>query len=247
VQDRSTVPAIKNTITTWWHENAVRVGSFETLRRFVIGMYDFFLDSMPEMRQRRFGDLDYDFDFRVNTTAGTVGWRDRLLGVFHSPYQATDPDLFREMMAILPEDITSFVFIDIGSGKGRALLMASDYPFKKILGVELLPGLNRVALQNIRHYKSASQRCADIDSVCADARVFTFPADPLVVYLFNPLPECGLVDLMNHLSESVVRNPREVWVLYHNPILEPVLESIPALQKVSGTAQYVLYHSNAGS
>ena len=247
MQDASLRPSFKNTIKTWWHENAVRVGSFETLRRFMVGIYDFLRDSVPQMRQRRFGDLDYDFDFRVNTTAGTVGWRDRLLGVFHSPYQATDPDLFREMMASLPDDLTSFVFIDIGSGKGRALLMASDYPFKKILGVELLPDLNRVALQNIRDYKSATQQCGSIDSVCADARVFEFPPDPLVVYLFNPLPEDGLVGLMHHLSESIVRNPREVWVLYHNPILERVLESLPTFQKVSGTAQYVLYRSKAGS
>ena len=68
----------------------------------MVGVYDFLRDSLPQMRQRRFGDLDYDFDFRVNTTAGTVGWHDRLLGIFHSPYQATDPDLFREMMASLP-------------------------------------------------------------------------------------------------------------------------------------------------
>ena len=247
MQDASPSPSFKNTLNSWWHENAVRVGSFETLRRFMVGIYDFLGDSVPQMRQRRFGDLDYDFDFRVNTTAGTVGWRDRLLGVFHSPYQATDPDLFREMMARLPDDLTSFVFIDIGSGKGRALLMASDYPFKKILGVELLPDLNRVALQNIRDYKSATQQCGSIDSVCADARVFEFPPDPLVVYLFNPLPEDGLVALMHHLSESIVRNPREVWVLYHNPILERVLESLPTFQKVSGTAQYVLYRSKAGS
>jgi len=247
VQDTSPVPSLKNTIKAWWSENAALAGSFETLRRFMVGVYDFLRDSLPQMRQRRFGDLDYDFDFRVNTTAGTVGWHDRLLGIFHSPYQATDPDLFRETMASLPNELTSFVFIDIGSGKGRALLMASDYPFKKILGVELLPDLNRVALQNIRDYKSASQRCADIDSVCADARVFEFPTDPLVVYLFNPLPECGLVDLTHHLSESVACNPRDVWLLYHNPVLEKVLISIPTFQKVSGTAQYVLYRSKAGS
>ena len=106
----------------------------------MVGVYDFLRDSLPQMRQRRFGDLDYDFDFRVNTTAGTVGWHDRLLGIFHSPYQATDPDLFREMMASLPNELTSFVFIDIGSGKGRALLMASDYPFKKIFGCGTSPG-----------------------------------------------------------------------------------------------------------
>jgi len=52
--------------------------------------------------------------------------------------------------------------------------------------------------------------------------------------------------LTHHLSESVACNPRDVWLLYHNPVLEKVLISIPTFQKVSGTAQYVLYRSKVG-
>ncbi len=42
------------------------------------------------------------------------------------------------MMAALPIEFNQFTFIDLGSGKGRTLLMASDFPFRKILGVEIL-------------------------------------------------------------------------------------------------------------
>jgi SAM-dependent methyltransferase len=176
-----------------------------------------------------------------------VGWRDRLIGIFHSPYQPTEPALFQEMIAQLPSELNRFVFVDLGSGKGRALLMASDYPFRRILGVELLPELDRVAQENIRRYKNPSQRCATIESICADARGFEFPDDPLVLYLFNPLPEDGLIQVMESLSRSLGRNPREVWVVYHNPVLERVLASNPALKRVGGTAQYVLYRSVAAS
>ena len=116
--------------------------------------------------------MDYDWEHHVNTTSGTVGWRERLLGIFHSPYMPTDPATFGEMMAALPIDFHQFTFIDIGSGKGRTLLMASEFPFRRILGVEILPELDRAARENIQAYKSPMQRCAKIESVCADARDF---------------------------------------------------------------------------
>ncbi len=130
-------------------------------------------DSTPERRRRRYGDVQYDWDNRVNTTSATVDWRNRLLGVFHSPYQPTDPSLFHEMLGALKIDFRGFTFIDLGSGKGRVLLIAADYPFRRIVGVELLTELHGVALENLRQYKSNSQKCFDVETICGDARTFT--------------------------------------------------------------------------
>ena len=110
---------------------------------------------MPERRRQLYGNMEYDWEHRVNTTSGTVGWRARLLGLFHSPYQPTDPALFQEIMASLPIEFEQFAFVDLGSGKGRTLLMASEYPFKRIVGVELIAELHRAAEENIRDYRSA--------------------------------------------------------------------------------------------
>jgi SAM-dependent methyltransferase len=185
--------------------------------------------------------MEFDWEHRVNTTSGTVGWRARLLGAFHSPYQPTEPGLFREMMASLPIAFDQFTFVDIGSGKGRTLLMASEYPFRRILGVELIAELHRAAEENIRAYKSATQRCLQIEAVCADACEFAFPDGPLVVYLFNPLPEAGMKRLIANLEKSLAENPRAVYVLYHNPLLEQLIAERTALKKVGGTEQYSIF------
>jgi len=185
--------------------------------------------------------MEYDWEHRVNTTSGTVGWQARLLGRFHSPYQPTDPALFREMMASLPIAFDPFTFVDLGSGKGRTLLMASEYPFRSIVGVELIADLHRAAEENIRAYRSATRRCANIESVCSDACDFPLPVDPLVLYLFNPLPESGLRRVIAGLEKSQAANPRPVFVLYHNPVLEHVITERAGLAKVSGTHQYSLY------
>ena len=204
-------------------------------------LWNFLRDSTPSRRRQCYGDMEFDWEHRVNTTSGTVGWRARLLGAFHSPYQPTEPGLFREMMASLPIAFDQFTFVDIGSGKGRTLLMASEYPFRRILGVELIAELHRAAEENIRAYKSATQRCLQIEAVCADACEFAFPDGPLVVYLFNPLPEAGMKRLIANLEKSLAENPRAAYVLYHNPLLEQLIAERTALKKVGGTEQYSIF------
>jgi hypothetical protein len=204
-------------------------------------LWNFLRDSTPSRRRQRYGDMEYDWEHRVNTTSGTVGWRARLLGAFHSPYQPTEPALFREMMASLPIAFDEFTFVDIGSGKGRTLLMASEYPFRKIMGVELIAQLHRVAEENIRAYKSATQRCSQIEAVCADACEFAFPSGPLLLYLFNPLPVAGMRRMVANLEKSLAENPRIVWVLYHNPLLEHVIGEKAGFVKVGGSEQYSIF------
>jgi SAM-dependent methyltransferase len=204
-------------------------------------LWDFVRDSTPARRRQRYGDIDYDWDHRVDTTGATVSWRDRLLGVLHSPYQPTQPALFREMLDNLPIDFSAFVFVDLGSGKGRTLLMASDYPFKRIIGVELLPALHHIAQENLSKYNSNTQRCFDIVVMCQDARDFEFPPEPTLLYLFNPLPYPGLKRVIEKLEHSVRQHPRAVYVVYHNPLLEDVLARSKAWEKIGGTHQWVSY------
>ena len=185
--------------------------------------------------------MEYDWENRVNTTSGTVGWRERLLGLFHSPYQPTEPILFQEMMASLPIEFEQFTFVDVGSGKGRTLLMASEYPFRKIVGVELIAELHHAAEENIREYRSPAQRSRQIECVLADARNYEFPAGPLVLYFFNPLPEGALCVVLQHLEKSMSDSPRPLWVVYHNPLLEERLGKSGFLEKAGGTEQYSVF------
>lgn len=254
----------------WWHELAVREGPIAASRQLLAAMWEFVRDSAPARRRQRYGDVDFDWQHRVNTTSAAVGWRERLVGVFHSAYQPTEPALFHEMMdglqrharsercaTDLPDstgvDLNSsdftfldLTFIDLGSGKGRVLLMASDYPFRRIIGVELVPALHQIAQQNLAKYHSESQRCFTLESICGDAAEFHFPAEPIVLYLFNPFPESGLRQVLANLEQSLRDHPRAVYVLYHNPLLEHVLRDCAVLRKIVGTDQYSLYAAVVG-
>jgi SAM-dependent methyltransferase len=227
----------------WWREQAREKGARGATRLLIRNLWAFVRESTPERRRQRYGDMEYDWEHRVDTTSGTVSWRARLLGLFHSPYQPTDPALFQEMMASLPIEFDQFTFIDLGSGKGRTLLMASEYPFMRIVGVELIAELHRAAEENIRAYRSATQRCVQIESVLADAREFELPQEPLVLYLFNPLPESALSEVLRRLEKLLAQAPRPVWVVYHNPLLETVFAPLSCLEKVGGTEQYSVHRA----
>jgi SAM-dependent methyltransferase len=229
----------------WWKQSVALHGTAGAFRNFCVEFWGFLRDSTPEQRRRRYGDVEYDWHHRVDTTSATVGWRERLLGVFHSPYQATEPALFQEILAALRIDFAEFVFVDLGSGKGRTLLMASEYPFQKIMGVERLPGLNQIAQENLRKYSSPNQKCHTLESICGDAREFDFPAEPIVLYLFNPVPESGLARVIGNLERSLTANPRRTFVLYHNPEHEEILARSPKLRRACGTHQYAIYEGQS--
>jgi SAM-dependent methyltransferase len=242
----SAQPGLIRAAWRWWHDIAAREGRIAATRQLLTAVWEFIRDSTPERKRQRYGDAGYDWDHHVNTTSAAVGWRDRLLGVFHSAYQPSEPAIFREMLDALQQvgvDFRDFTFIDLGSGKGRTLLMASDYSFRRIMGVELLPALHQIAQDNLSKYRPEGQKCFALESVCADAREFAFPGEPSVLYLFNPLPEAGLRQVMVNLEESLCLYPRAVYVLYHNPLLEHVLSHSAAFGKVGGTRQYSVYVS----
>lgn len=238
-------------VRDWWREQARAKGARAASSLLLRELCEFVRDSTPERRRSRFGDMEYDWEHHVNTTSGSVGWRERLLGVFHSAYQPTEQVAFREMMAALPIDFLEFTFVDIGSGKGRVLLMASEYPFSKIVGVELMEELHRIAQENIAAYqvqkatanpnRAGAQTPVLIESVCVDAREFVLPKTPLVIYLFNPLPEAGLRQVIRNLENSYSRAPRPIWIVYHNPVLEHVLSESPLLVKWTGNPEHSVF------
>jgi SAM-dependent methyltransferase len=242
--DKSAI-SVSRSMRQWWNDIAAREGRLAATRRLAIVLWEFVRDSTPERRRQRYGDADYDWEHRVNTTSAAVGWRERLLGVFHSPYQPTESVLFHEMIEAVreqsPLEFRDFIFIDLGSGKGRTLLMASDYPFRRIVGVELLSELHRAAQENLSKYRNESQKCFALESICADATEFRFPDEPTVLFLFNPFPEAGLRRMIANLERSLREHPRVVFVIYHNPVLGYVLDENVGLKKICGTHQFVIY------
>ena len=234
-----------------WRESVRYFGWWRSLREMASATWDAMLELLPSRRKARFGDLDYDWEHSVDTTRSSVGVGTQFLaGIMARPYFATEPWLFQEIMqaialsiqqSALSQSVGDFTFIDLGCGKGRVLLMASDYPFQKIVGVEFMPDLVGAAQKNIAGYSFARQQCRQIKAVCLDARDFHFPPEPLVVYLFNPFSESTFAQVLENLRHSVEQTPRSIYIAYRFTEFENLLAQEPWLEKIAGTERWAVY------
>lgn len=227
-----------------WHRDSMRARGFGgSVRYLAEQLVECIKDSMPERRRSRFGDIEYDCDHAVDTTWARLPLSVRLREVFSERlYQPTVESEFEEIMLTLATvDFEKFTFIDLGSGKGRALLLAAMYPFAQIVGVEVQPELDAIARHNIASFDEPGLQCRSIESVCADAREYEFPLTGIVLYLFNPFPDYVLREVLGNLIASARRAPRPIYVLYNAPFEKQEFDRIPELVLFCETSQYALY------
>jgi len=177
----------------------------------------------------------FDLQYGVETS-GLIFAEDLLTGsrkdLFNTGYHGVPPSVFRQVLPRLQLDFEKYTFVDLGSGKGRALLLASEYPFHAIVGVELSPKLHSVAVANIANYRGSAQRCAAIRSIQADATRYSFPDGPLLVYLWNPFEAPVFSSVVANLEATLARDPRPVYIVYIQPDQDPLLEASSSWRKL---------------
>lgn len=127
-------------------------------------------------------------------------------------YQPSPVYSLRQVLKHLGIKHSDFSFVDFGSGKGRTLLVASDFPFKQILGVEFSEALHRTAEQNTARYRARFP--GRIKPVYADATQFALPPGDLVLYLFNPFTKPVLDKVLANVMASIAEQPRRVILVY---------------------------------
>jgi SAM-dependent methyltransferase len=143
---------------------------------------------------------------------------------FATHYEATpvaDAQCLLDASPLEPEQSS---FVDLGSGMGRVLLLASQRPFRQIVGVEISPALHEIARENWSRFPRAGVRCRDVRFVRADAASFTFPPGDLVVYLYNPFRS----EVLEPVLDALAAEPdREIILLYHTPLERASIERRP--------------------
>src|ERR1700728_2166573 len=133
----------------------------------------------------------HPFDLEYGTeTSGLITGEELVSGrwndLWNTAYYGISPSGLTQMLEALDLDWPRFTFVDLGSGKGRALLLASRFPFRQIVGVEISPDLSNVATTNIERFSAPWQTCHEIEPRVGDAAEFAYPSGPLVVFLYQP-------------------------------------------------------------
>jgi SAM-dependent methyltransferase len=172
-------------------------------------------------------DAMHPFDLQYGTDTGGYLRPAELGGSrnhdqMNNGYSAVAPSVFREAChrwrETLPPSasrLEAYTFVDVGAGKGRALLLAAELPFRKVIGVELNEGLAAIAQRNIAAWSRKAHPRTKIRMNCQDALEFDWPRSPLLIYLNNPF-ECALVKQLA-ARVAAAAGGRIVDLLYVNP------------------------------
>jgi hypothetical protein len=188
--------------------------------------------------------LDARFDKKYNVeTVGRVGLSDLTINSLNKVdgiyYEPTPEKVFHSIMGGLGIDYDDYEFVDFGSGKGRVILMASRYPFKKIVGVEFGSELAQSAKSNIENYKDPKQRCKNIKSICMDAVDFELPIGNIVLYFFNPFTSDVMSKIVDKINSSYYEMPRDIVVVYYHPQSSRLFDGLDFMRKVKSSRRVI--------
>lgn len=163
-------------------------------------------------------------------------------------YYGVAPSILRSLIdqwraSVPPEPISSYTFVDIGAGKGRALLVASEYRFRSVVGVELNPQLADTARKNAETFLRARESDptaavgSSIEVIEQDALDFRLPDGPSLVFLFHPFEEPVFSRFIDHVDAQLSERQRDSHplafdLLYVNAECSRALDQHPAFSRV---------------
>jgi SAM-dependent methyltransferase len=133
-----------------------------------------------------------------------------------------------------PQPIQKTVFLDIGAGKGRAMLLASRFPFLRVEGVELSPALATIASANVSLWQqdARAEALAPLRLYNADATKHPLPIEPTLAFLFHPFELPILRRFLRHVEKSLAAEPHPFDLLYINAEHNSLLDRHPAFTRL---------------
>jgi hypothetical protein len=201
-----------------------------------------------ELRKRLTAAQGYWFDFTraVKTSGFTSSGSLTLAGTGKSgfDYLPIRPARARETLRDLPiKDHSEYVFVDLGSGKGRMLFLAAEFPFESIEGVEFAMELHAKAVENIARCRRVRRKCDRIRSIHIDAVDYQFPLRNLVIYVFNPFGPAVLSKVLSNLRATLDAHPRHVILALVTPESAGAIDGLNWLSCYRKTPRYHIYET----
>lgn len=145
-------------------------------------------------------------------------------------YAGSQPSVLRSALAELPK-LDTYTFLDLGCGKGRPLLVASEFPFRDIIGVDLSSPLAQVARRNARIIANRFPARTSVRVAVGDASNYPLPPGNLAIFLYSPFHAELVANVVAGVEAALATEARSIYVIYYNPIAGHCFDASPQLRR----------------
>jgi SAM-dependent methyltransferase len=158
----------------------------------------------------KLGTLEMKHEKRFSINTGSIK-ASADADYFH--YQGAGYDVILKIFGDLAPGRENYHFVDIGCGKGRAVIVAENAGFNRITGIELHADLLRVASENLKSY--TMKRSASVITLLEiNALNYEYKDEPAVYFMFNPFA----AHVLKNVLLKILQNTRsETYFIYMNP------------------------------
>jgi SAM-dependent methyltransferase len=177
----------------------------------------------------------HPFDVRYGTdTSGSSPTGEQITGepvdLHAHGYTGSQPGVMRKVFAMLP-GVAQCTFVDLGCGKGRPLLVATEFPFKEIVGVELSFAFAQIARNNVERIANHYSRRTPVRIEVGDATEYPIPSGDVVLFMYNPFDEAMIGKMAAGAEAALALESRRVFVVYINPRFGGCFDAVPSLRR----------------
>lgn len=158
-------------------------------------------------------------------------------------YEPIQLAVFRDILGALPVRPADYTFVDFGSGKGRAMILAAEAGFRRVIGVEFAAALNLAAERNFAAYRRSRPGAPPLEVHGQDATTFVLPPDDAVLFFYNPFDDVVMSKIIARIEEDWRARPRDLVLAYRNPQHAAVLDGSKILETVAAKATFRIYRT----
>ena len=201
----------------------------------------------------------HPFDRAHGVDTGGLLYADALTGLHehelqNAGYYATAPSLFRGAIALWRQTLpatgyteTDYTLVDIGCGKGRVLMLAAEFGFREIVGVEVDPHLARIARKNLHKWTRRSPRSwvpqvsilrpgrpnPRTRIIEGDALALPLPDGPAALFYFNSFERELTERWLSRLGDIARTRTAPLDLIYIHPEFDAQVRQVPGIQTLA--------------
>ena len=167
--------------------------------------------------------------------------RDKKLNQQIVPYIGSQPTIVRACLSALKTH-REYTFVDFGCGKGRALVVASEFPFQSVIGIELSPALAATARSNTSKVARRFSDRRPVKIITANACEYPLPPGRLTCFNYHAFGRELVSQIVRKFEEGLAGDTPHMFFVYYNPVHFELFDASPAFKRFY--AQQLPYHDS---